>query len=103
MINASAGDHKRTDSEWASYFESIEALGIVGKMTIDDYMAIPSQRRAVCRSSMTATTPVGPYSNVYVWFLEFDESGEKIVIIEEFYDTKAAGELLGKLKDAGLR
>lgn len=71
-------------------------------MTIEDYMAVPSERRAVCRTSLSATTPVGPYSNEYVWFLKFDESGEKIVSIVEFFDSKAAAEVLARFREAGL-
>lgn len=70
-------------------------------MTIDDYVADLDQRRAVCRSSLEATSPVGRYTNEYVWFLSFDESGEKITNITEFMDTKAAGDLLSKLREQG--
>jgi ketosteroid isomerase-like protein len=71
-------------------------------MKIDDYMAVPEDRRAVCRSSMTAQTAVGPFSNEYVWFFKFDESGKKIVEIAEFFDGIAARDILGRFKEAGL-
>ena len=71
------------------------------KMTINDYIAAPDQRRAVCRSSMKATTPVGPYSNEYVWFLSFDETGSQIVSITEFMDSKAVSEFRSRLAEAG--
>ena len=71
-------------------------------MTIDDYIAVPSERRAVCRSSMSATTPVGPYNNEYVWFFTLDDSGQKIASITEFLDSKAAGDIVSKFVEAGL-
>ena len=71
-------------------------------MTLHDYVAVPDERRAVCRSSITATTPVGPYRNEYIWFFTFDESGQKVVSITEFFDSKAAGEMLSKFVDAGI-
>lgn len=69
-------------------------------MVINDYLAAPEERRAVCRSSITATTPFGPYSNDYVWFFDFNETGDKIVRITEFFDSKAAAEILAKRKAA---
>lgn len=48
---------------------------------------------------MKAQSPVGSYENDYVWFLNFDEEGKKIVKIVEFVDGLAAKELLGKLKE----
>jgi hypothetical protein len=44
---------------------------------------------------------VGPYKNEYVWFLRFDESGEKITEIVEFLDSKAAAEILSRSNEEG--
>lgn len=71
-------------------------------MVINDYLAVPSDRRVVCHSSMTAKTPVGPFSNEYVWFLTFDEGGKQIVNITEFVDSSATKNILSKFEDAGL-
>lgn len=70
-------------------------------MTIDDYVAAPEDRRAVCRSTLQATTPVGAYDNEYVWFLTFDDRG-KITRITEFMNTQAVADLRSRLKEAGL-
>ena len=67
-------------------------------MTINDYMAVPEERRAVCRSSLEAMTPYGPYNNEYVWFFYFNESGDQVVRITEFLDSKAAADILAKVK-----
>ena len=69
-------------------------------MTMKDYVAVPSERRVVCLTALESTTTVGPYKNEYVWFLRFDESGEKITEIVEFLDSKAAAEILSKRKAA---
>lgn len=68
-------------------------------MTIVNYMAVPSERRAVCLSSLSANTRAGPYSNEYVWFFDFDETGEKIVNIEEFMDSSAVKDLRSRLAE----
>ena len=70
-------------------------------MTIDDYLSVPSERRVVARSSMKATAKFGPFNNEYVWWLTFNETGEKIVKIEEFIDRKAAADLLAKARAEG--
>lgn len=71
-------------------------------MTIHDYLSAPSERRAVCRSSMAATSTVGPFNNEYVWFLTFNETGEKIVNITEFLDSKASTDIRAKMAEADL-
>ena len=53
-------------------------------MTMNDYVADDESRRAVCRSSLECWTPVGTYVNEYVWFITFDESGQKFTDIVEF-------------------
>ena len=65
-------------------------------MTIKEYLAVPAERRVVCFTALDATTTVGPYKNEYVWFLRFDESGQKITEIVEFLDSKAAAEILAR-------
>ena len=71
-------------------------------MTLDDYVSSPADRRIVCRTSLSATTPVGPYTNEYIWFLTFDATGRSITRITEFLDGLMAKELLGTLGKAGL-
>lgn len=66
-------------------------------MEMHDYTADVSQRKTACRSSLNAMSPAGPYSNEYVWFLTFDESGQKIKEISEFIDTKKTEEVRAAL------
>lgn len=75
-------------------------LGV--QMIIDDYLAVPAERRCVCRSSLSASTAVGPYKNEYVWFLTFSEDGKSITKITEFLDSKGASEVVVKLREAGI-
>ena len=49
--------------------------------------------------SMTAT---GPFANEYIWFLRFDDKGEKITEIVEFFDSKAATDIRAQWAEAGL-
>jgi len=72
-------------------------------MTIDDYFGSSEELRAVVRSTLDATSVVGPYHNEYVWILSFNESGDKITAITEFLDTKAVDDLRIKLADAKIQ
>lgn len=71
-------------------------------MDMHEYTVDVTRRKTVCWSSLSATTPIGPYQNEYVWFLTFNESGMEITAITEFIDSKKAEELRAALKDAGL-
>jgi len=72
------------------------------QMEMFDLTVDLQQRKTACWSSLSATTPVGPYSNEYAWFLTFDETGKKITAITEFIDTKRAEEIRAALKEADL-
>ncbi|KAK1078285.1 hypothetical protein LTR33_007367 [Friedmanniomyces endolithicus] len=96
------GTTKQNNQEWAAHFKRLDGLVTNAKTTVHDYLAVPSELRAVCRTSLDADTPVGPYHNDYVWFFTFDGTGQSIVSITEFVDSKAGATLLGKLNEAGL-
>lgn len=69
-------------------------------MTIKVYVTVPAERRVVCYSTLDSTTVVGPYQSEYVWFLRFDDSGDKITEIVEFVDSKATAEILSRVREA---
>ena len=69
--------------------------------TVDDYLGDPEERRSVVRASVDATTAVGPFKNEYVFFFDFDESGEKITKITEFVDSVASMDIQRRFKEAG--
>ncbi|KAF2225385.1 hypothetical protein BDZ85DRAFT_66046 [Elsinoe ampelina] len=102
FLPASIGTPEKTKGEWAAYFKNVAPLVKDAKMTINDYLASPAERRAICRSSMTASTAAGPFNNEYVWFLTFDETGKQITRIEEFLDSAATQEIRARFRDAGL-
>ena len=56
----------------------------------------PEHRQLVCYASGVGESPVAPYVNEYVFFLNFDETGEKITRIEEFVDSGFARDFLAK-------
>lgn len=83
MLPVSLGIPARSNDDFATYFKRIAPLvreAVVSrpqpnairveadhpKMTINDFVAAPADRRAVCRSSMTAMTDAGKFENEYV-------------------------------------
>lgn len=55
--------------------------------------------RKICMWLLTkADTLAGEYNNEYVWNIEFNESGEKIVGWKEFVDVGTARDFLPKLR-----
>lgn len=69
-------------------------------MQIDDVVVAPDDRKVVVRSSQSSTTVLGPFSNEYVWFFTFDESGEQITRIVEVLDSAASKEMLARVTKA---
>ncbi|TVY84587.1 Monooxygenase ptaG [Lachnellula suecica] len=58
------------------------------KLTIHNVVHDPSKGKAVIYAVSQADTPFGvPWRNEYASFLTFDESGEKIVKLEEMVDS----------------
>lgn len=57
-------------------------------------------RKIVMWLSARGDTKVGVYRNEYMWTMEFDGSGEKIVKIKEFVDTAMIKEFYPQLKES---
>lgn len=69
-------------------------------MEIHDYIVNLQERKVAVYSTLTATTSFGPFKNEYVWFLDFDQTGEKITRIKEFLDSQATNDLSSRLLEA---
>lgn len=67
-------------------------------MEMSEYTVDLAQRRTVCYSKIAATSVAGPFSNEYVWFLTFNESGKKITSIVEFLDSKQSDDVRAALR-----
>lgn len=54
-------------------------------------------RQSVAHGFSTATTAIGPYKMEAMIFMKFDETGEKIVKIDEMMDSAYMADFLAKL------
>ena len=57
----------------------------------------PDQAKACLYASSQADTPFGPYKNEHALFVWFDESRERIVKMEEMFDSAFMKEFLPSL------
>lgn len=57
-------------------------------------------RKIVLWLAARADTAAGPYESEYMWTIEFDESGEKIVAIREFVDAVVNKEFQPRFRKA---
>ncbi|KAI4230636.1 MAG: hypothetical protein L6R40_007988 [Gallowayella cf. fulva] len=88
---------------YAKSLTSLHAIFRNFSLTIDELIEDPSNpaRPRICMwLSARADTAAGEYVNEYVWLLDFDETGEKIVRTKEFSDNLMARDFFPKLKDA---
>ncbi|SLM35095.1 hypothetical protein LPUS_04143 [Lasallia pustulata] len=66
------------------------------KEVIEDVTA----RKIVMWLSANGDTKLGEYRNEYMWTMEFDESGGKIVKMKEFVDTAMIKEFYPQLRES---
>ncbi|KAL8811416.1 MAG: hypothetical protein Q9200_001819 [Gallowayella weberi] len=89
-----------------SYAQSLTALHAIFRnfsLTIDELIedsSNPTRPRICMWLSAKADTAVGEYVNEYVWLLDFNETGEKIVRTKEFSDNLMARDFFPKLREA---
>ncbi|CAL8578710.1 hypothetical protein XPA_004480 [Xanthoria parietina] len=89
-----------------SYAKSLQSLRTIFRnfsLTLDELIedaSNPQQPRICMWLSAKADTAAGEYVNEYVWLLDFDESGERIVRTKEYSDNVMARDFFPKLKEA---
>ncbi|MCJ1228642.1 hypothetical protein MMC12_005303 [Toensbergia leucococca] len=69
-------------------------------LTVNEVLEDASARRICMWLSARADTAAGEYVNEYMWTLDFDEGGKKILMQKEFVDTVVNKEFYPKLQAA---
>ena len=70
------------------------------ELTCHELVEDVSARKIVMWLKARADTLVGEYVNEYIWTLEFDEAGDKIVWQKEYVDVGMLRDFWPKLKEA---
>ncbi|KAL8665338.1 MAG: hypothetical protein Q9168_007729 [Polycauliona sp. 1 TL-2023] len=89
-----------------AYAKSLSSLLTIFRnfsLTIDDLIedsSDPARPRICLWLSARADTAAGEYVNEYVWLLDFEEGGRRIVRTKEFSDNVMARDFFPKLKEA---
>ena len=69
------------------------------ELTCHELVEDVAARKIVMWLTARADTAVGEYVNEYIWTLEFDESGEKVVWQKEYVDVGVARDFGPKLRE----
>ena len=94
---------KLTPQDNAAYEKSLYSLKTVFQnfnLDVHEVVEDVEARKVVMWLSARADTAAGEYVNEYMWVLEFDESGEKVVEVKEFVDTVMQREFWPKLQES---
>lgn len=87
----------------AAYAKSLTSLHAIFRnfsLTMDELIEDSANHRICMWLSARADTAAGEYVNEYVWLLDFDESGTKIMRTKEYSDSVMARDFFPKLKAA---
>jgi ketosteroid isomerase-like protein len=87
----------------ATYEKSLSSLATVFqnfRLDVHDVIEDVDARKVVMWLSARADTAAGEYVNEYMWVLDFDEKGEKIVGVKEFVDTVMQRDFWPKLQES---
>ena len=87
----------------ATYADSLTKLNAIFynfSLKIDDLVEDTQNHRICMWLTARADTMAGEYVNEYVWLLDFDETGKKIVRSKEYSDSVMARDFFPKLKEA---
>lgn len=91
------------DQDNATYHHSLLKLRAIFhnfSLKINDLLEDKDANRVCLSLNARANTMVGEYVNEYMWLLDFDETGSKILLSQEFSDTVMERDFYPKLKAA---
>ena len=90
----------QNNTTYAKSLTSLHAIFHNFSLTVDELVEDTANHRICMWLSARADTSAGEYVNEYVWLLDFDETGKKIIRTKEFSDSLMARDFFPKLKAA---
>lgn len=88
------------NTEYAEHLQKLIPVFSNFNLTVQDTVEDKDAHRIVMWLKAQADTLAGEYKNEYMWTLDFDETGEKIVRMHEFVDTLVNRDFWPKLSKA---
>ena len=100
FLPPSMGNKPQSNTTYAKNLHQLSAIFHNFSLTVTDMLEDKDAARICLWMNARADTMAGVYNNDYVWLLEFDESGEKIICSKEYSDTLMSKEFYPKLQAA---
>jgi hypothetical protein len=100
IVPASLGLKPQNNARYLAELQKLKPIFRNFSLTINDLLEDREARRICLWLSARADTAAGEYINEYMWTMEFDESGRKLVHVREFVDTVVNKEFWPKLVSA---
>ena len=100
FMPASMGNKPQNNATYAKSLHQLRAIFYNFTLKVNDILEDKDARRLCMWMTARADTAAGEYINEYVWLLEFDRSGHKVVSSKEYSDTIMARDFFPKLQAA---
>ncbi|CAD6592061.1 MAG: hypothetical protein ASARMPRED_005961 [Alectoria sarmentosa] len=100
MIPKSLGFKPQDNARYGDLLHQLTAIFDNFSCTINDLVEDKQANRICLYLSARGDTLIGEYVNEYMWLLDFDEDGEKIICSKEYSDTAMARDFFPKLQAA---
>ncbi|MCJ1449881.1 hypothetical protein MMC28_000209 [Mycoblastus sanguinarius] len=100
FLPESIGLKSQDNATYANSLHNLRAIFQNFSLTVNDLLEDKEARRICLYLSARADTMAGEYINEYMWLLDFDESGKKILQSKEYSDTAVARDFYPKLQAA---
>ena len=100
FIPESMGNKAQDNATYARSLKQIRAVFRNFTLVVNDTLEDKDARRLCLWLTARGDTAAGEYINEYVWLLDFDKSGTKIMKSKEYSDTIMARDFFPKLQAA---
>ncbi|KAJ5306863.1 hypothetical protein N7508_005878 [Penicillium antarcticum] len=97
ILPTSLNRPSKTNEEYREFFGPLQKVMHRFETTIHRIVNDPENHCAAVHASGIGESPVAEYKNEYAFFLEFNETGDKITKIEEFVDAAFSKNFLAKV------
>lgn len=100
LIPESMGNKPQDNDTYARSLKQIRTVFTDFSLTVNDILEDRDGRRICLWATARGNSAAGHYVNEYVWLLDFDETGTKILGSKEYSDTIMARDFFPKLQAA---
>ncbi|KAK5163251.1 uncharacterized protein LTR77_010837 [Saxophila tyrrhenica] len=100
FLPESLGAPARNNEEWKEVFTQLKALFSSFEVTLRLCFYDTEARGACLHGKVDTQSPIGPVTMEFVFMIKFNEAGDKMARIDEFFDSKVYTEFFGRVEEA---